>query len=176
MVDEKYILFLVKNKYLPPARIAKQAFLQVFVILSLTRGGGGQHQRSTTSSLPSLARVKGHNTSPPCQSQRSQPPTRVKGHTSPPWVKGHNTSPPARVKGHNTSPLVKVKGHNTPPPSQGQRSQHLPLARVKGHNTPPSQGQRSQHLPPGQRSQHLPSTLCAGGRYASDWNAFLSHV
>ena len=49
-----------------------------------------------------------------------------------------------------------------------------------GHNTSlhPSPGTWSQHLPPppGAWSQHLPPPpgLCAGGRYTSYWNAFLS--
>ena len=90
---------------------------------------------------------------------------------------GHNTSPPPGPA-HNTS-LPPGPGHNPPSPP-GTRSQHLPPPPPRDQvTTPPSPlGTRSQHLPhPRTRSQHLPPTahleLCAGGRFAFYWNAFL---
>ena len=64
--------------------------------------------------------------------------------------------------------------HLPPPDNTSPLGQHLPAPPPPGpgHNTspPPQLGSKvttQQHLPPG---------LCAGGRYASYWNAFLSYV
>ena len=90
-----------------PRSEASEGFVFTGVCHSVIFRGGG---RWTTPKInhPPLSKVKGHNTSPPGQGQRSQ-------HLLLGRVKGHNTSLPARVKGHNTSP-----------PGQGQRSQHPP--------------------------------------------------
>ena len=105
-----------------------------------------------------------------------QPPSSL----PPPRGPGHNTSlPPGTRSQHLLS-----RDQATTPPSPGTRSQHLPppwnqvttppsLPRDQV-TTPPPPRARSQHLPPRTRSQHLhPPGLCAGGWYASYWNAFL---
>ena len=101
--------------------------------------------------LTPLARVKGHNTSP-SQGQRSH------------HLPLDNTSLPPRPGSKVTTPLP---GQHLPPPSQGQRSQHLPWT------TPPPPPPPGQHCPPPWTTLPPPPELCAGGRYASYWNAFL---
>ena len=83
---------------------------------------------------------------------------------------------------------TRTRSQHLPPP--GTRSQHLPasLPPGLGHNTSLSPRPRSQHLlppPPGpghnislpppwdQVTTPLPPGLCAGGQYATYWNAFL---
>ena len=131
---------------------------------------------------------------------RSQhlPPSLGPGHnTPPPPGPGHNTSLPPGP-GHNTSPNQDQVTTPLPPP--GTRSQHLPQPRP-GHNTsppprhqvttPPSPwdqvttppppppplgtGHNTSPPPPLGTRCHNSSPLgpCAGGRYASYWNAFL---
>ena len=138
-------------------------------------GGGGQHQRSTTSPHP----WPGHNTPPghvttpphpPVKLQHSPaqvttpPPSHWPGDntspsqvTTPPHWPGHNTSP---WPGHNTSPPL-WPGHNAPRPGQVTTSPPWP-----GHNT----------SPPGPGHNTPSRALCAGGRYASYWNAFLFSI
>ena len=119
------------------AKRAKDMFSQASVCRTRGGGGGGggQHQRST------LARVKGHNTSPPGQGQRSQhlPPWPGSRVTTPPPRLGSKviTPPPwARVKGHTTSPLARVKGHNTPS-QPGAKVTTPPLPPLPPHPPPP---------------------------------------
>ena len=93
------------------------------------------------------------------------PPPGLGHNTSLPPKPGHNTSPPK--PGHNTSLPHLGPGHNTSPPNQVTIPPFLPPP-GPGHNTslPPGPGHNTSLPPP-------PPGLCAGGRYASYWNAFL---
>ena len=126
---------------------------------------------------------------PRTRSQHLNPPSPRPGHNNPlplpgtrsqhlpPFPLDQVTTPPPLGPGHNTSPRDQVTtppspsprpGHNTslPPPGPGHNTSLLPRL---GHNTSlPLSGTRSQHLLPS-----LPPQPCAGGRYASYWNAFL---
>ena len=140
--------------------------------------------------LPPSPPGPGYNTSLP-PGYRSQ-------HLPPPWARV--TTPPSLPPGDRSQHLPPPPGTRLQhlPPPHGYRSQHLPPFLPPplgtghntslppplgtGHNTslPPSlpPGHRSQHLPPSPRAQVTtppspPPGLCAGGRYASYWNAFL---
>ena len=137
MVDEKYILFLVKNKYLPPARIAKQAFF-TGVCHSVTDQRGRWPAPKVNHLLPPL----------PGQGQRSQ--------HLPPLPESKVTTPNQGQRSHQP-PLGQRSQHL--PPSQGQRSQHLPPGQgQRSQHTPPQPGSKVTTPPPGQgqRSQHTP--------------------
>ena len=90
------------------------------------------------------------------------------------WVGNTKGLPPPPPPGHNTS----LPGQHLPPPWPTHPSPDntslpigntsLPPARIKGHNT-----SLPWTTPPSPLEQHLPPGLCAGGQYASYWNAFL---
>ena len=178
------------SNFYRPRREASEGYVFTGICLSKSGGGGGQHQRSTTS----LPLEPGHNTSLPPQDQITTPPPRP----------GHNTSlqtrsqhlplpgtrsqhlPPDQV----TTPPPPWDQVTTPPSPPGTRSQHLPLPRTRSQYLPLHWDQvttrhsllgpgHNTSLPPGTRSQHLPPPhpgLCAGGRYTSYWNAFLFFI
>ena len=134
-------------------------FSQVFVILSLNRGGegGGQHQWSTTS--PSGTR-----------SEHLPPPDQVRTSTPLPPGPGQNIYPPE--PGQNIYPPDQVRTSTPLPPGPGQNI--YPLPPEPGQNIyPPDQVRTSTPPGPGQNIYPLPPRLHAGGRYASYWNAFL---
>ena len=93
----------------------------------------------------------------------SLPPPGPGGqHPPPPYQVTTPSSPPDQV---NNTPSPPGPGHNTslPPPGPGHNTS-LP--------TPPPQTRWTTPPPPGPGGQHPPG-LCAGGRYASYWNALL---
>ena len=95
---------------------------------------------------PPLARVKGHNTSP--------------WTTPPPWPGSKVITPPLRQHLPPPWPGSKVI---TPLPPSPLTTPHLDNTSLSPWTTPSS-------LPP---PSPPPPGLCAGGRYASYWNAFL---
>ena len=101
--------------------------------------------------------------SPPGPDHTSLPP--LDNTSLPPW--DQVTTPPSLPSLDNTS-LPPPWDQVTRPPSLSPSGQHLPPP-------PPPPGTRSQHFPPSPRDQVTtpPPGLCAGGRYASYWNAFL---
>ena len=119
-------------------------------------GGGSCH----------LARGRSGQYLPQARSQHLPP-------APPPWP-GHNTSPPGQV----TTPPPPPGQVTTSPPQPGRNTSPSPWL---GHNTSLPSGKvitpplaRSQPSPPPAKSQYPPSpALCAGGQYASYWNAFL---
>ena len=114
-----------------PRSEASEGYVFTGICLS-NSGGGGQHQRLTTS--------------PSVQGQRS---------TTLPLCPGSEVNPPP-----------PIQDQRSPTPSLGSEVNHLPLPTPC---TPPKK-ERSltyHHLPLPHRA------LCAGGRYASYWNAFL---
>ena len=129
------------------ARVAKRAkvmFSQACVTHSVQlRGGGGGGGRP------------GHNTSPPGP--------------------GYNTSLPPLGPGYNTS-LPPPDQVTTPPSQHCDQGTTPPSPLGPGHNTsaPWERGSTPTPRDQGSTPPSLPSPgLCAGGRYASYWNAFL---
>ena len=116
----------------------------VFTGICLSNSGGGGGRWATRSQHLPPSSGPGHNTSLP-QTRSQHPPEP-----------GHNTSLPPRTRSqHSPGP-----DHNTSLPPW-TRSQHLPPSPPPGPDqvtTPPSAP---------------PHRTCAGGRYASYWNAFL---
>ena len=141
----------------------------------------------------------GHNTSPPSDlvttppsprdlvtTPPSLPPRTWSQHLPPPWdlvttppfPRDLVTTPTSLFLPPPSPPPPPGPGHNTSPPSDLVTTPPSPRDLL---TTPPSLPPRtwSQHLPPPwdlvttPPSLPPPRGLCAGGRYASYWNAFL---